>query len=586
MGNRVPCICEAPARFGVSWFPRGEMGEAISEHAMQSLASQTKLIGVIWDWQADEHPACDVTPFGPKIQAERVESNWARPEVNSDVHVFDSVKKQLIFSPGQTEAMDVAPQPGNELVWEKKEKLARSRPQKQVMSARKVGSPILLKGGASHDIGMRGGSGEAIQAEWQTTQQTMRIMLERALDDVAQMEPINVERHGMLNLHASPQWAHIAGLSRALQGELMQFAYARSGMEAGEEPTQQAKRPRLARLTANDHQGFRLTLCCLLEEARELQDDLLQTLRERSDEITWSNTRSLARTLNIMLNRLRIDAVYQAFIDGEPEEVNILAEQVTNRNMAPVNESSLTRVQAHLVSQVLANTGNVCYVNSILRTWAWAMEGIEAVDTIGQLVDLHDLLTEGPTQLCLTENPSFQAFAYDWMAVHDQHDAGEFLGYLMAQAQAPGFTCTSVSVFEHDPVTLQPIFLPFASASQPTSLQVLVDRWSNARSVIVKPTSMLAFRLGRYVQTAGGWIKHHSAVMSQNPIRVPEGWAEGEDGHFEVVATVSHHGENVGEGHFTANFFHEGRTWHLDDHRPAEPAQLVSAEEVYIVWLR
>ena len=464
--------------------------------------------------------------FGPEILQEREESSRAR--VHQTLIQFEDSffhllahrgpwmqrQKHVPWRHGRMEMLGIGP---------------KRRP-----CARKDGQPVQLKGGAGQDRPLIGGSGQAVHEDWQTTQQTLQLMLEQSSTEVAQMPPLNVERHGMIHLYQSPQWQSLAGLIRAWQTELVQFAYARRALEQGEldDISPRVKRQRIERLTALDHQEFRLALCNILEEVREFQEDVLETLRARDDDITWSRTRAFSRALRIMLARLRESTVFQTFTGEEPEAVAVEEPLRVPMLRQQLEAPSLSRVQRHLLQQVLANTGNVCYVNSILRTWVWTMEGIEEQDTIGHLIALHDILTEGPTRLCLTEQPVFQAFAREWLAVHDQHDAGEFLGYLMAQAQAPGFTCTSLSVFEHDPVTWMPIYLPFAADTHPTNLQDLVDRWSNDRSVVVPSTPLLAFRLGRYSQTAGGWGKHHSAVTWQNPMCIPQGWAAGEDGLF------------------------------------------------------
>ena len=159
------------------------------------------------------------------------------------------------------------------------------------------------------------------------------------------------------------------------------------------------------------------------------------------------------RTLLIMEARLRSSAVYQAFdtkdAPASPQKEDGPRDN-KERALPLMTSADLSLNKRHLLRQVLANTGNVCYVNSILRTWAWSLDGLDTPTMRGHLESLYSILTEGPEALSLTEHPTFVEFAADWMRMHEQQDAGDFLGYVMTKAQATNFTCITRSVFEQD----------------------------------------------------------------------------------------------------------------------------------------
>ena len=193
------------------------------------------------------------------------------------------------------------------------------------------------------------------------------------------------------------------------------------------------------------------------------------------------------------------------------------------------------------------------------------MDGLDSHFMMGQLAPLYELLTKGPLALNPVENETFRALTDEWNDMFAQHDAGDFLGYLMQKALAEGFQCTNMSIFEHDIQRRTPVFLPFPTVQRPTNLQELIDKWSNHRAVIMQAEEVIVLRLGRYFQTVEGWLKHHGSIHWETPIRIPTGWSVGEDTTYEVMAAVVHHGEEHEAGHYTAYLFHEGQAWHVDD---------------------
>ena len=261
--------------------------------------------------------------------------------------------------------------------------------------------------------------------------------------------------------------------------------------------------------------------------------------------LEWSHSMGLMRSLRIMQARLESTEIFQDHrltvreLQESPEH-NAKSTEIPKQQI----DCHIHEERRHLLQQDLANRGNLCYINSVVRTWAWTMQGIDTRRNLGQLEELYGLMTRGPLRLDLVEEEEFQALAEDWTDMYQQHDAGDFLGYLMQKGEPAGFVCRNVSIFEHDPVVYAPIFLPFPVVQRPTNIQELVDRWSNHRAVIMAEEDVIVLRLGRYYQTGTGWIKHHGSVHWETPVILPTGWQEHENAEYEVVAAIVHHGED------------------------------------------
>ena len=303
------------------------------------------------------------------------------------------------------------------------------RPHKQAMLTRNL-AQMPLKGGAR--AALRGGSGQDVMEDWQATVEEICRVMQEGAADFQQQPPINMERHGWVQMPSNPAWQYITAMGRNMQEELLLFAERRLVAERSETEAEEppAKKLRLAGLSPEAISEWRLTLCSLLDELRELQEDILEMLRDRSNDVSWSSTRALMRQFHIMQARLKSSRVYSAFESREPMLESEAPEQL-NAGTRQEPEVQLAPGRKHLVQQVMSNTGSVCYINSIVRTWAWSMSGLEESDMIGQLTELFDLVVEGPVLLSLTKQPIFAAFASEWLEMHEQQDAGDFLGYLM-----------------------------------------------------------------------------------------------------------------------------------------------------------
>ena len=370
------------------------------------------------------------------------------------------------------------------------------------------------------------------------------------------------------NLHQSER---VARLTREVQSEMVLFAHERDSCDGGASDTEYPEVKRRKKYSKDEESEYRIQLCNLLDELREFQEDVLEALRNKDLAMSWSHSMMLMRSLRIMVARLEFTNIFQDHtkVAGQkyPEETHH-----ENLEVPPVwnGAQDLPEECRRLLQQDLANRGNLCYVNSVLRTWAWTMQGKSTQRNLGQLHDLYAMMTNGSLQLDIVREEEFQILADDWADMYQQHDAGDFLSYMMRKGQATGFVCRNMSLFEQ----------------RPTNIQELIDRWSNHRAVIMQPEDVLVLRLGRYYQTGQGWFKHHGSIHWETPIQIPTGWSQDENTEYAVTAAIVHHGEDHSAGHYTAYFFHQGQAWHADDHRPAERVAHVSAEETYILWLK
>ena len=593
MGNLSRCICDQPARFGVSWLQPGEkfkweteLPEAVKQ---QLKGSQSQLRGVVWEWQPVYEPQ-QSEDAGPKIgylqcsQPGFSDMLEQKSNLHAKLEQFryeTSPVARAMESPVLAEQKHGSTTEGPSVqMLEKKE---GPRGPRAAMPNRQLGQPETLKGGAPRES-LMGGSGADVAQIWQETAQNISAMLAQASQAIVQQPAPNVERHTLVGLHNTEAWQCIATVAREAQAELTQFANHRIREEDDGAPNEPpAKRPRQLNFNPEAQSEFRLALCSMLDELRELQEDVLSTLRDRSMLNTWSQSQGLSRALTILHARLRGTEIFQAF---RLPEATCEAHPNTRHAVPDLHVAPQSEVRKHLLRQVLCNNGNLCYVNSVLRTWVWTLDGLERLPMVGRLLQLHDLLAFGPTKLRLTDCAAFKSLVTDWDALHDQQDAGDFLGHVLSTAQATEFTCVSLSIFEHDPVGWNPIFLPFPAQDGPTNVQVLINQWSNQHAVITKAEEVLVFRLGRYVQTASGWIKHQGAIIWDETILVPTGWDIEAETPYEVTAVVCHHGKAIEQGHYTAYCLQEGTMWHLDDDRAAQRALNVTAEEIYMMWLR
>ena len=565
------------------------MQTVLSRHEKHGVKSCIR--GVVWEWQVDEHVSKLANVDGPereatgKIHQDSLSKTDQHAEFDPKqitTPLPSQLKPAMEMDGQREESPREAPMRSNGGVREEQ------HPQGKKVLAAGTGLHPALRGGARQPGMLSGGSGQELAVTWQSTVEDISAALRQCAEDYMRMQPINIERHGFANLHQSEQWSRLTQLSRHVQSELLLFAQERSlsdGVQTDFGPP--LKKPKHERYTSEQESGYRIQLCNLLDETREFQEDVLEALRNRGMAMEWSHSMGLMRSLRIMQARLESTEIFQ---DHRKTARELPEEDVPPRQHEEVPQTQMGMQMSdgrrHLLQQELANRGNLCYINSVLRTWAWTMQGLESQGNLGQMAGIFNLLTEGPLKLDIVQEEEFQLLAEEWPDMYQQHDAGDFLGFLMQQGQAECFTCKNVSIFENDPVMYAPIFLPFPLVQRPTNVQELIDRWSNHRAAIIAPEEVLVLRLGRYYQTGRAWLKHHGSVHWETPIMIPTGWQEMESTAYEVAAAIVHHGEDHSSGHYTAYFFQTGVNWHADDYRPAEKVMHVSAEEIYMLWLR
>ena len=244
-----------------------------------------------------------------------------------------------------------------------------------------------------------------------------------------------------------------------------------------------------------------------------------------------------------------------------------------------------------VVRHAFVNSGNQCYMNSLVQTITWALYLSGAnVSDMGQGASFFRHIMMSDNQVDLMQVPSWQFIIAEWTEAHRQHDVCEFLQHVLGFLQAPLFQGTwqarrlasqdgAVHCIDQGRGTQAlALHFPRLPPGLPATLEVqkLVDHWhkDHDRTVCFQvPPTLLFLQLMRLSRKRGHICKDRTEVQLNQSIDIPI-FTDARLGrssiHYKLAAYVVHHGLSPRSGHYTAHLVQDGEFWHCDDNRPAQ----------------
>ena len=234
---------------------------------------------------------------------------------------------------------------------------------------------------------------------------------------------------------------------------------------------------------------------------------------------------------------------------------------------------------ARVLQLRLNNRTNICYMNSFVKSWLWAVRRAGHSDTcsFGNAVQAwRDILYARKPQFvsCL---PSWRPLLRQWQRVNSQHDVIEFAEHILHHMQ------TSVTAGSWESRTLQSDSARVWSSgtthraihihldNQPgQTLQSLVHRWSGQAMIhaLTQVPDVLILQVMRYYATEAGPTKLDVPILLDPQIQVPVFTQDINTSmvDFKIQAIIQHHGATTNAGHYTATLVEAmGKYWSCDD---------------------
>ena len=326
--------------------------------------------------------------------------------------------------------------------------------------------------------------------------------------------------------------------------------------------------------------------------------DLLQSFSGCLNGV--SNLDSDAALASFHVDDLRSghDPRFSAYLEDSVTSSNGERMKVNSGKWEPCWRSSPSNVVTCLESEqkavlglVMNNPHNLCYINATLRAWLWVMCGLSSSEYFGQAESLACYLRSCSRPILVTDTPGFHALVCQWPGLSEQHDAAEFVAFMLRRCMPSKFCNVVGSMFENRDLSWCPVYVPMPANGRSVSLHSLLEAWSEEGNVGIRPgQSHIALRIARFCDEGGQWVKHHSHLELGRQVMVPvlhptHGAMKQQ---FEVRAVVEHWGEELQAGHYTCHLW-SGRSWsECDDGRPAICCHNLSetvCSNIYLVWL-
>ncbi|CAE7214910.1 unnamed protein product [Symbiodinium sp. CCMP2592] len=192
--------------------------------------------------------------------------------------------------------------------------------------------------------------------------------------------------------------------------------------------------------------------------------------------------------------------------------------------------------------------------------------------------------------------PIWRMLLHSWGAPQSQHDAAEFLAFLLDKLHASTFTWDWEARIGNDVAVASEvadrgnsrhaITLDLPGQEGPYDLQILANAWhEQARThALTGDATLLIFRLARYRQE-GDLVRNNCAVTWSSKVYVPVFDGQGNSSvaqKFAVQAVIMHHGNTLTCGHYTIMLHAPDSAFFCDDGAAGSSSgQLLTALAVY-----
>ena len=197
----------------------------------------------------------------------------------------------------------------------------------------------------------------------------------------------------------------------------------------------------------------------------------------------------------------------------------------------------------------LLNHSNVCYKNATVQALIWLMEFGGAC--LGQL--------QAAVRILRSNKVALRGLFRTWAALHQQHDAGEFLHHCLEYARTEAWLGGWQARLSHPESVVDSgdLYQAILLHMRGSSLQALIDAWCSQYAVhaLLLHSGMIFFQVGRYTANAD----KNRAVLRIRPgdsvavpiFAEPSGTCTRHE-TFRVVVIVYHLGDRVTSGHYLA----------------------------------
>ena len=176
--------------------------------------------------------------------------------------------------------------------------------------------------------------------------------------------------------------------------------------------------------------------------------------------------------------------------------------------------------------------------------------------------------------------PMWRMLLHNWGNPQMQHDAAEFLAFLLSKLQASTFTWSWEARIGNESDTdsevadrgnsQQAITLDLPGQEGPYDLQLLLNAWHEQAHThaLTGDATLLIFRLARYRQQEGDIVRNNCVVTWASRVCIPIFDGQGNSSvaqEFVIQAVVMHHGHTLHSGHYTLSMHASDMTFFCDD---------------------
>ena len=237
---------------------------------------------------------------------------------------------------------------------------------------------------------------------------------------------------------------------------------------------------------------------------------------------------------------------------------------------------------AAILSCVLNNPSNLCYINSWVLAYLWTCAHLS--DSTGLLLGRcpqawRDVM-HAASPVNISALPSWRRLLHGWKGLHRQHDAFEFACHVNAMDRPLIHTGEWQARLRNDVgyriwdrgAKYYPIVMRFPEhLDEPLSLQSVILHWHNQHVPFALSDSppAVCLLLARYQTRIGDngraeITKDERSVLLNRHLQLPCFIPDSTDcvwQPFQLTAAVIHHGPDTSSGHYQAVLLHAETTW-------------------------
>ena len=281
---------------------------------------------------------------------------------------------------------------------------------------------------------------------------------------------------------------------------------------------------------------------------------------------------------------LRQRALQQVGSSTRPCSAPAVRSAVPKGRLQALSSGATTAGARELVCALtLRNPSNFCYMNVALRGLLWTLadhlDSSELFHRTGREA-LKLVLQHNAKPLHIFGMPMWRMLLHNWGNPQMQHDAAEFLAFLLSKLQANTFTWGWEARIGNESDTAsevadrgnsqQAITLDLPGQEGPYDLQLLLNAWHEQAHThaLTGDATLLMFRLARYRQQEGGIVRNNCVVTWASSVCIPIFDGQGNSSvaqEFVIQAVVMHHGHTLHSGHYTLSMHASDMTFFCDD---------------------